>query len=78
MERHTRDQLQRMFEAFGLGTEADRLRYQRLTNPGGSGTAPDRQSYALHFDNATTPLCGATGAEDAELAPDSQRDPHDR
>lgn len=67
---HTQQELQRMFEEFGLGTEDSRRRFRDLAGEQEYGTEPAKQGFAFRLDNSSAGTCLAGGEEHAELAPD--------
>lgn len=67
---HTQQELQRMFEEFGLGTEESRRRFRALAGEQKCGTEPLKKGFAFRLDNSSSGTCLAGGEEHAELASD--------
>lgn len=68
---HTKEELQQMFESFGLGTEEDRERFRRLAEDFMEPADQPNQLYEFHLSNMSEGA-PAERAENAELAPDPE------
>lgn len=74
MSRHTGEEIQEMFEAFGLGTEARRAAVRALAAADPSNKIKLPGFDVLHCDNATAVRRERTGQRHAELARNPEGD----